>query len=134
MADSPDWTYWDIPTIVVDTEPVPEIPANETAIAQLSEYQGVEETYQIVVQWIVSAGKSGILQEISMASSNYDKTLFQLSIATYFHFSDQTLKQPLTLVFPGLKLPPGTWVYLAAKSSDSTSIIVDGSISGKEVG
>ena len=134
MADSPDWTYWDIPTIIIEDTPTPETSQNETPVVTLAEYEGTSETYQIVAQWIVSAGKCGILKEISMASNNYAKTLFQLSIGTVFYFDEQTLKQPLSLVFPDLKLPAATWVYLAVRSSDGSSILVDGSITGKEVG
>lgn len=104
-----------------------------TPIAKLDGYSGTEQTYQTVVSWTVSEDARGELKEISMISDNHPKTEFKLTIAGTEQFTDQTIPAPLTLPFPANRdLAPGEAVVLEARSTDGTSIIVDGSITGAE--
>jgi len=111
---------------------VPMLP--EYAVSEVDRYSGAATEYQTVVSWTVSSSRLGILKEVSMVSDNYDKTLFKLTIAGEVKFEDVEIQTTLSLPYPDLVLAPGQQVLLEAKSSDGTSITVDGSITGKEVG
>jgi len=105
-----------------------------TPIARVDRYSGTDQTYQTVVSWAVSTGKRGDLKEVSMVTDNYSKTHFKLSIAGEEQFKDKLIQAPLTLPFPeNHAIPAGQSVVLECKSTDGTSIKVDGSITGREV-
>jgi len=105
-----------------------------TPIAKVDRYSGTDTDYQTVVAWTVTTGKIGDLKEVSMVSNNYTKTHFRLVIAEVAQFADKTIQAPLSLPFPEgtWDLKPADVVVLEAKSSDGTSITVDGSITGAE--
>jgi len=105
----------------------------QSAVSKLDRYSGADTEYQTVVSWTVSDSKFGILKEISMVSDTYSSTYFRLTIGGEVKFEDKQIQATLTLPYPDLVLAPGQQVLLEAKS-DGTSIIVDGSISGAEVG
>lgn len=102
-------------------------------IAKLDRYSGTDTTYKTVVSWTVSAGKVGNLKEVSMISDTFAKTHFKLTIAGVEQFADKLIQASLSLPFPDNRLSPGDVVLLECKSTDGTSIIVDGSITGREV-
>jgi len=104
-----------------------------TPIAKVDRYSGTDQAYQTVVSWTVSTGKSGDLKEVSMVTDNYDKTHFKLTIAGEVQFEDKLIQAPLTLPLPENKLNAGDVVLLECKSTDGTSIKVDGSITGREI-
>ncbi|MBW2674251.1 MAG: hypothetical protein JRD89_12695 [Deltaproteobacteria bacterium] len=106
----------------------------ESAVSQVNRHSGPETEYQTVVSWQVSENRLGMLREISMVSDNYTKTRFRLTIADERQFEDLEIQTSLTLPYPNLILPSEAVVLLEAKSSDGTSITVDGSITGKELG
>jgi hypothetical protein len=134
IKDAPDGTLWvQNVTVVVDTPTAP-APANETPIAVIDRYSGVDTDYQEVCSWTVTASKTGILKEVSMTSDELDKTYFKLEIGGSTIFEDVMIGQAIALPFPDLALDGDDEVKLSAKSSDGTNITVDGSITGKEVG
>jgi hypothetical protein len=51
-----------------------------TPIAKVGRYSGSALTYQDVVSWTVASGHQGVLFEVEMVSSNYNKTMFRLTI------------------------------------------------------
>lgn len=104
-----------------------------TPIARVDRYSGTSTTYEEVVSWLVGTGKKGDLKEVSMYSDNFAKTHFKLVIRSTTQFEDKLIQTSLSLPFPDCELPEGATVALYAKSTNGTSITVDGSISGKEV-
>lgn len=103
-------------------------------IAKVGRYgPGTDEDYQTVVSWTVSTGRKGDLREVSMISDNYTKTHFKLTIAGTVQFEDVTIQAPLSLPFRENELNAGDVVLLECKSTDGTSIVVDGSICGREI-
>jgi hypothetical protein len=111
--------------VTIDLEGVP--------IAKVDRYSGSDTTYQTVVSWTVSLGKKGWLQEVSMITDNFEKTQFRLKIADEMLFEDKQIQSSLTLPFPWNELEEGSVVLLECKSTDGTAIVVDGSITGREV-
>jgi hypothetical protein len=101
-------------------------------IAKVDRYSGGSTSYQTLVSWTVSVGKSGMLKEVSMITSDYDHTYFRLTIAGTKQFEDKLIQGPLTLPFPDNRLEAGSVVLLECRSTNGTSITVDGSITGKE--
>jgi hypothetical protein len=101
-------------------------------IAKVGRYPGSSTTYQTVVSWTVSEGKSGMLKEVSMITSDYEHTYFRLTIADKKQFEDKLIQAPLTLPFPDNSLSAGSVVLLECRSTDGTGITVDGSITGRE--
>lgn len=102
-----------------------------TPIAKLGRYDGASEEYQTIVSWTVPSGKTGVLFEVSMVTSNFAKTHFKLTIGSDEQFSDKKIQAALTLPWKDNKLAAATVVLLEAKSTDGTAIVVDGSITGK---
>ena len=103
-----------------------------TPIAKLDRYTGTDTSYQTVVSWTVTTGKTGELKEVSMITDQYAKTQFKLTVAGVEQFEDKVITAPLTLPFTENKLLSGSEVLLEAKSTDGTSINTDGSITGRE--
>lgn len=102
-------------------------------IARVDRYSGSDEEYQEVVKWTVTKGKQGELKEVSMISDTYAKTEFKLTIAGEEQFTDVIIQAPLTLPFPENSLPAGSVVLLECRSTDGTALVVDGSITGREI-
>jgi len=102
-------------------------------IAKLDRYTGIDTDYKTVVSWTVSTAKRGDLKEVSMITDNYSKTHFKLTIAGKEQFKDKLIQAPLSLPFPENRaILAGQTVLLECKSTDGTSITVDGSITGCE--
>jgi len=125
---SPDWVRQ---VQVVITEAEPKV---EKAVTRLDRLTTTSTFYQEVVSWTVSTGKVGVLKLVAMESSKYDKTMFKLTIAGEVQFTDGEVLAPLNLQWPDVRLAAGSVVKLEAKSTDGTSVTVDGAITGKEVG
>ena len=134
IQDAPDGTLWtQIVDVVVDT-PVPPSPAHETAITHLGRVSTSEQTYQTIVTWTVTTAKVGVLLHVEMESDDYDHTNFELSIAGVSQFTNKYIRGALSLEWPNVKLAAAAIVVLKCKSTDGTAIVVDGDITGKEVG
>jgi len=132
--DLPDYTKKIAITVTVGTEQVPVTSASESPVCEVDRYAGTDTTYQVVASWTVAADVIGYLAEVSMESSSYSKTYFKLVIGATTLFTDKTIQGPLSIPFADVQLAEGTVVRLSARSTDGTSITVDGMISGKEVG
>ncbi|OFW65463.1 MAG: hypothetical protein A2Y74_01520 [Actinobacteria bacterium RBG_13_63_9] len=133
-TDLPDYTKKIAITVTVDQEQVPETAATETPITQLGRYTGTAVTYQTVASWTVTSTKSGALREIAVESSSYTKTYFKVTIGGITQFEDKITQGPLSLPYPDVKLAGAAVVAVLAKSTDGTSVTVDATITGKEVG
>lgn len=109
------------------------IPPYGSPVAKLDRYSGTDQTYQEVVKWRIEERTQGHLKEVSMVTDQYSKTHFQLRIGGKIFFEDKIIQAPLTLPFPETRLRSTAEVLLECKSTDGTSITVDGSITGREV-
>ena len=69
-----------------------------------------------------------------MISSNYSKTLLQVTIAGVVYVTGWAPQAAMPLIFEDLKLAAAAVVLVEVKSSDGTSITVDCVIVGKEIG
>lgn len=132
--DLPDYTKKIAITVQVGIDSVPVAQTTETPVISLGRYSGAAVVYQSVASWTVSASKGGVLKEISMESSLYTKTLFKVTIGGVTQFTDKAILAPLSIPFADLSLAAGSVVQILAESSDGTAIVVDGLISGKEIG
>uniref|UniRef100_A0A6M3Y3H3 Uncharacterized protein n=1 Tax=viral metagenome TaxID=1070528 RepID=A0A6M3Y3H3_9ZZZZ len=130
---TPDWVRMVQVAVTVETKPIVPEPATESPIIKLKRLSTALTTYQEVVSWTVTAGKVGILGFIEMESDAYIKTMFQLTIGGTVYFTNMQIAASLSLEFPELHLQAGIEVLLEAKSTDGTSINVDGDIIAKEV-
>jgi len=99
-------------------------------------YSSSDTSYQKVVSWTVGQvweRDHGRLDEVSMNSDKYDKTLFRLTVEGKIFFKDLQLQSTLTLPFrPPNELRRGEEVKIECKSSDGTAIIVTATITGRE--
>lgn len=104
-------------------------------VAVVDTYSGSDISYKTVAEWRVGdmwGLEKGVIEEVSMATNEYDKTHFRLSAMGKVLFKDRKLERPLTLLFPPHEIPWGEYITLGCKSTDGTNIKVDGSITGKE--
>jgi len=134
MKDAPDGTLWVQHVNVVIDAPIPPEPANEVAAGHVGRYTGTDTVYQTVASWTVATGKVGELKEITILTSDYDKTYFRVTIGSVVFASEWMVQAAMPLVFEDLKLAAAAVVSVEAKSSDGTSITVDAVITAKEIG
>lgn len=134
IKDAPDGTLWVQTVNVVVETPTPSEPAHETPIVDLHRLSTSSTSYGTVASWTISTGKVGILGFVEMESDAYAKTMFKLTIGGTAMFTDLQIAASLSLEFPDLRLAAASQVLLEAKSTDGTSINVDGDIIGKEIG
>jgi len=109
------------------------VPGAPIPVAKVDRYTGTDQTYKEIVKWRVQERTEGELKEVSIVSNNYDKTYFKLIIGGITFFTDKKIQAPLTLPFPETKLRPAQEVILQCKSVDGTSIVVDASITAREL-
>lgn len=134
MKDAPDGSVWVQNVDVVVNVPTPSQPTSECAAGGVGRYTGTSTSYQTVVSWTVAAAKLGELKEITIISSNYAKTVFQVTVGSVVFATNWTVQAAMPLIFEDLKLAAGSIVKVEAKSSDGTSITVDAVITAKEIG
>jgi len=134
VKDAPDGSVWVQNVDVVVNVPTPSGPATENAAGGPGRYSGTATTYQTVAIWTVTADKLGELKEITILSSNYAKTVVQVTIGSVVWATNWTVQAAMPLIFEDLKLAAGSVVKVEAKSSDGTSITVDAVITAKEIG
>ena len=104
-----------------------------TPIARLTRLTTSSNVYADVVTWTVSLLNTGDLHEISMVSDILSATQFRLEINAVQQWTDRVLQSSLSIPWRTNRLSAGTVVRLQARSPDnSTTVIVDGSISGTE--
>jgi len=123
-------------TVVISGTPsvvVSETPTG-TPISRTGRYSGTSTSYQTVAEWEVSAGKVGNLEEVSLVTDQVAKTHWRLTVGGVQQWADRLFYTSLSIPWRKVntQLPAGAKVTLEAKSTDGTSIIADGSISGIE--
>lgn len=134
MHGAPDWVRMVQIAVTVDLVPVVPKETEQRAAGGVGRYSGVLQTYQTVVSWTVAALKVGELKEILILSSDYTKTLLQVTVGSVTWATDWVKLSAMPIIFEDLKLAAAIVVEVEAKSSDGTSITVDAIIVGKEIG
>ncbi len=130
----PDWIVPVLVNVLIANEPVVEQPTVEAAAGDTGTYTGTSTSYQTVASWTVATGKQGILVEILVISTDYTKTLLQITIGDVVYCTDFAPQGAMPIIFETLKLAAGKIIKVETKSSDGTSITVDALITGREVG
>lgn len=125
---APDWTR-QVQIVIVEAQP-----ADEAAAGGIGRHSGTEQTYQEVIAWTVSTGKIGELKELILISNDFAHTHFRVTIGSVTYCEDTIVRNVIPLVFADLRLAAAGEVKIECKSTDGTSITVDGVIVGKEVG
>jgi len=125
---APDWTR-QVQIVIVEAQP-----ADERAAGKTGRYSGTDTTYQEVAKWTVATGYIGELKHITLLSNDYTKTHFKITVGAVTYAEDWIILSSIPLVFEDLRLAAAAEVLVEVKSTDGTSIIVDASIVGKEVG
>lgn len=100
-------------------------------VSKLDRQITVSQDYIDIVEWEISAGHTGELVEVWMATTDYAKTQFRLVLADKEQWTDKYLLSPLTQPFKVNRLTETMKVLIQAKSSDGSGITVYGSIAGK---
>ncbi len=134
-GDAPAWTLWEVPVTIIDGEPVPEIPGNETAILETAgKVTTSSASYQTLASWTVSAAKIGKLIALELAASDYTKAQFRITIGGVVKEADWVLPAPWSGIFGETRLDTAIVVLLEGKSDGTNSIDLWGVIEGKEIG
>lgn len=131
---APDWVRQISVVTIVQNVPVIALPTTEVAAGNIGRYTGTDTAYQTLATWTVAAGKAGELKEILILSDNYAKTSIQITIAGTVFKTAWIMQNAMPLIFEDLKLAAAAVVLVEVKSTDGTSITVDGAIVGKEIG
>lgn len=103
-----------------------------TPIAETGRLSISANAYSVVATWTISAGNLGDLHEITMVTNNFAVTEFRVTIAGVQQFTDRIILGALALPWRENRLAAAAIVLLEARSDGSTSIIVNGSITGTE--
>lgn len=101
-------------------------------VLYLERYTGSSSSYQKLIQWKVSAGSIGTLEEISIICDDYSALTIAIEIGgTYI--KDKNIQSVLTYKWNGgIDLPPETLVLVWVKSDGATAINVDAMLTGRE--
>jgi len=134
MADAPDFVLLIQIGITLGQNVVPPSALTEKAICALDRWSGSDASYQTVVSYTVPIGKSFTLSSVEIAASDYTAALFRVTIAGEVKFEDKGLQTSYNPTFANVNLSAGQVVLIEAMSDGATSIDVDGSIEGKEIG
>lgn len=132
--DAPDGVLIIEIGITLGQDVVPPSSVLQEAVLALSRWTGSSASYQTVVSYTVPADKAAQLSGLEIAASNYTLAQFRVTIAGEVKFTDKQLQTAFNPVFPDVELKAGDVVLIEAKSDGATSITVDGSIEGKEIG
>lgn len=97
-------------------------------------FEGTNQDFQDLVRWDIQEGLIGDLHEISLATNNAAKTRYQIFIGDREMSipNDRQVSANLAFPFRSNHIPGARSVTLKVRSSDGTSIIVDGFITGTE--
>lgn len=103
-------------------------------IARVNRYTGTDTDWQPLVRWDITPEHTGDLHEISLLSTNDSKTRYRLVIGDVDQQlpTDRQTSTPVELRWRAGVIPGGKAVYVEVRSTDGTSITVDGLITGTE--
>ena len=98
----------------------------------INRFQGTNQDFRELVRWDIPVGFTGDLHEISLKSNNDEKTRYRIFIGNQKQSvaDDRQTSTPLTLPWERGVIPGGTSCWVEVRSTDGTSIIVDGYLTG----
>jgi len=101
-------------------------------VLKLNRYSGTDQDWVELVRWDIPIGYTGDLHEISFVSSNDVKTRYRIFLVNVDQRipTDRQTITPQTFKWDRTVLPGGYAVWVEVRSTDGTSITVDGSITG----
>ncbi|MBA7708599.1 hypothetical protein ES703_117501 [subsurface metagenome] len=101
-------------------------------VLKVNRYSGVDQNWVELVRWDVPLGYTGDLHTISLLSNNDAKTRYRIFLANVDQSipTDRQTNTPQEHKWDRTVLPGGSAVWVEVRSTDGTSIIVDGSITG----
>ena len=99
-------------------------------VLEINRYEGTDQEFRELVRWDIPVGFSGDLHEISLLSNNDTKTRYRIFIANQPQSipEDRQTSTPLSLPWDRGVIPGGTSCWVEVRSTDGTSIIVDGTL------
>lgn len=99
----------------------------------MNRYEGTDTDWQMLARWDIPDLVQGDLHEISLATNNAAKTRYRIIIAGRdMNIPDRQVAALLAFPWRDNVIPGPAQVTLEVRSTDATSIIVDGFMSGTE--
>lgn len=132
-------------TAPTPTTPRPSLPSSEeiataeaiqniygTPILRWNRVVDNRKTWRELMRWDIPQGYTGDLHEIALQSSDDSKTRWRIIIANLDQDvpDDRQLTTPVDFPFRKTVIPGGSSVTVSYRSTDGTSITIDGTITG----
>lgn len=101
-------------------------------VLKVNRYSGSDQDWVELVRWDVPLGYTGDLHSISVLSDNDEKTRYRVFLANVDQSlpTDRQTTTPQEWKWDRTVLPGGSAVWVEVRSTDGTSINVDGTITG----
>lgn len=141
MIELPERREAPLPTLPRAPMPAPAQIQEETTrqtlfglpVLAIDRYSGTDRDWVMLVRWDIPDGFSGDLHEIALVSDNDEKTRYRVILANKDqNVPDKQATSPLTFTWRRGVLPGATTVTVEVRSTDGTSIAVEGHITGTE--
>lgn len=101
-------------------------------VLKVNRYSGNDQDWVELLRWDIPIGFTGDLHEISLISSNDAKTRYRIFLANIDQGipTDRQTTTPIDFKWDRTVLPGGYAVWVEVRSTDGTSINVDGMLTG----
>ena len=101
-------------------------------VLKLNRYSGIDLDWVELVRWDIPTGFTGDLHEIALFSSNDAKTRYRIFLANVNQGipTDRQTLTPLSFRWDRTVIPGGYAVWVEVRSTDSTLVNVDGTLTG----
>lgn len=102
-------------------------------VLRIDRYSGTDQEWVMLVRWDIPEGFTGDLHEVALVSDDDEKTRYRVILASRDqNVPDKQSTSPLTFSWRRGVLPGGTTVTVEVRSTDGTTIAVEGHITGTE--
>ena len=101
-------------------------------VLRVNRFSGTDQDWVELIRWDIPIGFTGDLREISIVSSNDEKTRYRVFLANADQNipTNQQTTTPQTWPWDRTVLPGGTSVWVEVRSTDGTAITVDATLTG----
>jgi len=101
-------------------------------VLKVNRFSGTDQDWVELVRWDIPIGYTGDLHEISLLSNNDAKTRYRIFIVNVDQHipTDRQTQTPQTFKWDRSVLPGGYSIWIEVRSTDGTSITVDGILTG----
>jgi len=101
-------------------------------VLRINRFSGTDQDWVELVRWDIPIGFTGDLREISLVSSNDEKTRYRVFLANVDQNipTDRQTTTPQSWPWDRTILPGGTSVWIEVRSTDGTAITVDATLTG----